>query len=135
MTNDPVRNMTDAFRHFARATVSAKYRIATKTVPEVLDRTAYKVLRDADKIVPIKSSALKNSGRVEKKANHTRDIVYGGQGTGVDYAQYVEYGTMYQRAQPYLRPAMLKAMLHFTATTKSEFAKAFKRWGKAGSTR
>lgn len=48
----------------------------------------------------VNSSGLKRDGRG----------VYVEVGTNVEYAPYVEFGTRYQRAQPYLRPALAEAV-------------------------
>ena len=104
-----------------------------KTVPSIMDRAAYKVLADAKKMAPVDTGALRASGRVESPKPTERLIVFGGAGTGVDYAEFVEYGTMFQVAQPYLRPAMLKAIPHFRKATGIELDKALKVLAREGS--
>lgn len=39
-------------------------------------------------------------------------------GTNVQYAPYVEYGTMRTRAQPYLRPALMDAARRWSSTMR-----------------
>lgn len=69
-------------------------------------RAALEIEREAVNIVPVDSSRLKNSIDVQTVG----DILEVGSGvkpgTGVEYAHYVEFGTVHQAAQPYLRPAV-----------------------------
>lgn len=55
-----------------------------------------------------KYGAPVDTGRLRNSISHT--VVEGEQaayiGTNVEYAAYVELGTRYQRAQPYLKPAV-----------------------------
>jgi HK97 gp10 family phage protein len=39
-------------------------------------------------------------------------------GTNVEYAPFVEYGTRFMAAQPYLRPGFLHGTRHFTAALR-----------------
>ena len=54
----------------------------------------------AQDIVPVDTGALHDSIDYEIDG-HRVEI-----GSGLDYASFVECGTRYQRAQPYLRPAL-----------------------------
>ena len=79
-----------------------------KDVPKQLDIIAQRILRTAVKRSPVLTGALRASGRVKRTNQFQRIIQFGGSGTGVDYATYVEFGTFRQRPQPFLRPAVLK---------------------------
>lgn len=79
--------------------------IDSKTSRE-LDRLAQLILADAVKQAPVLTGALRASGRVRRINKYRRAIEFGGRGTGVDYASYVEFGTMRTRPQPFLRPAL-----------------------------
>tara|TARA_R110001592_G_scaffold210521_3_gene462137 strand:+ start:45471 stop:45875 length:405 start_codon:yes stop_codon:yes gene_type:complete len=70
-----------------------------------LDKLAFKILTQAKRRAPIRTGALRASGRVMPKGLKTRIIGFGGAGTGVNYAGTVEYGSATNRPQPYLRPA------------------------------
>ena len=79
--------------------------VDSKTARE-LDRLAHMILTDAVKQAPVLTGALRASGRVRRINKYRRAIEFGGRGTGVDYASYVEFGTMRTRPQPFLRPAL-----------------------------
>lgn len=100
-----------------------------KTMPDAfqsaltdsLQEAAYIGKARAKELVPIDTGALQRSIRVERLAKLARNIYYTGIRAGgyirnpktnrlVDYAGYVEYGTRFQRPQPYLRPAHEYAM-------------------------
>ena len=70
-----------------------------------LDILAHKILTAAKRRAPVRTGALRASGRVVKKGKSVRIIGFGGAGTGVNYAGTVEYGGAGQSPQPYLRPA------------------------------
>ena len=106
-----------------------------KVIPNIMDRSAHKVLADAKRLAPVDTGALRASGRVEKKGRAERHIVFGGQGTGVDYAEYVEYGTLYMEAQPYLRPAMMKAQMTMKAEAFKQLNEAMLRTARRGGSR
>ena len=57
--------------------------------------------RYAKEICPVDTGRLRNSIAHEPVDDHTERI-----GSNVEYAPYVELGTRYQKAQPYLRPAV-----------------------------
>ena len=88
-----------------------------------LDILAHKILTAAKRRAPVRTGALRASGRVVKKGKSTRIIGFGGAGTGVNYAGVVEYGGFNQRPQPYLRPAFFAVR----ATYKKRIISKFKR--------
>ena len=98
---------------------------AVKGVKEV----AKAIRNDAKEICPVDTGSLKKSiriGTTAKPSGHTHSIrvTAGGYVTNpktkrkVDYASDVEFGTSKQRAQPFMRPAIVKH--------RRELAKAIK---------
>lgn len=69
-------------------------------VEHALKKISSLILNDAKKLAPVQSGALRASGRIDeinKKEYHVR---FGGMGTGVDYATFVEFGRSPGRAPP-----------------------------------
>ena len=66
-------------------------------------KAGYEVEREAKKICPVDTGRLRASITtiVEENPDITRVKV----GTNIKYAPYVEFGTRFMRAQPFLRPA------------------------------
>ena len=69
--------------------------------------TAYKMERDMKNLAPV------DTGLLRRSINTTMDIASKGAtarvGTGtVNYAQYVEFGTLRQPAKPYFFPVVIK---------------------------
>ena len=81
---------------------------AKKQITLAVRKIAFKILRDAKLNAPVRTGALKASGRVVKINSFTSEVVFGGGGTGVNYSAAVEYGTGSKSGKPYLRPAVLK---------------------------
>lgn len=77
---------------------------AIRSIParrhEVLQAAAFAIQAHAKNIVPVRTGTLKASIQVWPEG-HNRYAV----GTTVVYAPYVEFGTRYMAARPYLRPA------------------------------
>jgi HK97 gp10 family phage protein len=88
--------------------------------PEIADALpggAHRLLLDAaqaiylysQEIVPVDTGALKDSGHIDDRGENEVAVVYGGgeavNTSGQSYADYVEYGTRFMAAQPYLAPA------------------------------
>ncbi len=122
-----------SFRKWISSLRRNRSTLIRKGVPNIMDRSAHKILSDAKRRAPVDTGALRASGRVEKKGRGERHIVFGGQGTGVDYAEYVEYGTLFMEAQPYLRPAMIKAQQTMKGETFKELSSLFLQTAKRGS--
>lgn len=76
--------------------VKVAYEQARKRSLEIIGLTAEKYAKE---ITPVDTGRLRNSitHAVEDKAVYI--------GTNVEYAPHVEYGTVKQKAQPFLRPA------------------------------
>ena len=86
---------------------------------DALKDNAVKIRDFAKQIVPVDTSSLKRSIRVQRFAKKkgkflTTGVSAGGYiinpktGRRVDYASYVEFGTSKMKAQPYMRPALAK---------------------------
>lgn len=69
----------------------------------LLDRLARAVATDARRAAPVRTGRLRSSIRVAK-VDRDRAVIE----AGAPYAGYVELGTRYMRAQPYLRPALYR---------------------------
>jgi len=63
-------------------------------------KAAYDMEAHAVRICPVDTGRLRASIRIEIK--HNEVII----SANTEYAGYVEFGTIHQRAQPYLRPAI-----------------------------
>jgi HK97 gp10 family phage protein len=72
-----------------------------------LSRRAMKVHRVATRLCPVDTGRLRASitWMVTKDAMGLVAII----GTNVEYAIFVEFGTIYMEAQPFLRPALREA--------------------------
>lgn len=68
----------------------------------VLRPWAERVLADAKRLAPVDTGHLRDSLKIEYGDDGTASIL-----TDVEYAGYVEHGTRYQPAQPFLRPALM----------------------------
>ena len=79
-----------------------------------LDLLAHDILNRAKRKAPVRTGALRASGRVERPKAEVRIIAFGGGGTLVDYAATVEYGGRYP-PRPFLRPAFIEAKASATA--------------------
>lgn len=71
-------------------------------VSNEIKKTAYKIERDAKKKCPVDTGRLRGSittnlGNLEAEV-----------GTNVEYARFVEFGTRYQEAKPFMVPAIEK---------------------------
>ena len=73
-----------------------------------LAKIAGQVLADAKRNAPIITGALRASGRMERGGPTSYLVMFGGAGTGVNYAAAVEYGSGRAGPKPYLRPAVMK---------------------------
>ena len=98
-----------------------------------LDVLAHKILTAAKKWAPVRTGALRASGRVEKPSANVRIIGFGGGGTGVNYAATVEYGAGNQRPQPYLRPAFYAVRATYKKRIISKFKQNWTIASKLGS--
>jgi hypothetical protein len=101
------------------------------------------ILKDAKKMAPVQSGALRASGRLESQKKggtmltrtYTVSVAFGGSGTGVDYAPFVEYGRQSVRPmapRPFLRPAVLKNGHAVRGITVGRFRRSWDRAVKRG---
>jgi len=63
-------------------------------------KAAFDMERHAARIVPVDTGRLRASIRLEIEGNTIR------MSANTDYAEFVEFGTVKMRAQPYMRPAL-----------------------------
>lgn len=70
------------------------------TASRIVRKTCFDVLAASQAVVPVDTGNLKNSGAVEME-NDLQGVIY----YAADYAIYVELGTRFMRAQPYLTPS------------------------------
>lgn len=77
--------------------------------PQEIDRAVLRAAMDAEggaKIgAPVDTGALRNS--IQARASGPGEAIVG---VGMAYGPYVEYGTYRMKAQPYLAPALVKAV-------------------------
>lgn len=94
--------------------VMSAYSQARERSLEIIGLTAEKYAKE---IVPKDTGRLQNSitHEVEDKAVYI--------GTNVEYAPPVEYGTIKQKAQPYLRPSATEHPNTYRQIVTDEFAK------------
>lgn len=76
-------------------------------VAKDLERRALKVERSAKRACPVDTGRLRSSitHEIQQDAQGLLAVI----GTDVNYAPYVELGTRYMAAQPFLRPALEEA--------------------------
>lgn len=72
------------------------------SVDDAVARVADAIFADSQILVPVRTGRLKESGHVD--GGHSEYTI----GYTEDYDGYVEFGTRYMNAEPYLRPAALK---------------------------
>lgn len=89
----------------ALKTMSKKSR---KVVGTNLMKVASEILRDATYNAPAQSGALRRSGRIVRRGDFEVEVGFGGRGTAVDYAIFVELGTRHQAPKLYLKRAVDK---------------------------
>ena len=107
MSNNP-------FSKFATELRRGTKKVPTRVVPSFIDILANRIVTRAKRNAPVRTGALRASGRVEMGFTPQQRIVsFGGQGTMVDYAKVIEFGR-FSRApfapKPFLRPALLAEM-------------------------
>lgn len=71
-------------------------------VGKLLDTIANDVLAEAQGIAPVRTGNLRNSGRVEPGDDQYSRYVH----FTAEYAAYVEFGTRFMSARPFLTPAV-----------------------------
>ena len=86
-----------------------------KAVSDILDFAGLEIQRVARPLAPVDKGRLRQSITFVKET----DRVY--VGSTVDYAGYVEYGTVKQKAQPYLKPAFLNSIETINSKAREKF--------------
>lgn len=71
---------------------------------QMLETAALHVVSDMVELAPVDTGELSNSLRILDKGTDYVEV-----GTDVSHGIHVEFGTKYSRAQPFLRPALLRA--------------------------
>ena len=86
-----------------------RMRSAAKKMPKALNKklrdVAVRILADASRKAPVRTGALRASGRITPILTGYR-VSFGGGGTGVNYAAAVEFGANGRPAKPFLGPAV-----------------------------
>ena len=105
------------FRAFADRLIRGGKKIPRSTVPSVINNVAAKILMEAKSRAPVRTGALRASGRIEPASQpgstYAVAVAFGGQGTNVNYAAVIEYGRVAHAPmppRPFLRPAVAKTM-------------------------
>ena len=94
--------------------VMSAYSQARERSLEIIGLTAEKYAKE---IVPVDTGRLRNS------ITHDVDGKEVFIGSNVEYAPHVEYGTIHQKAQPYLIPAATEHSSTYKEIIEDEFAK------------
>jgi HK97 gp10 family phage protein len=68
------------------------------------------VLDEAKRNAPVATGALRASGRMVRGGPTSYLVMFGGGGTGVNYAAAVEFGSSTRGPKPFLRPAVGKVL-------------------------
>ncbi|MFA5216876.1 HK97-gp10 family putative phage morphogenesis protein [Sulfuricurvum sp.] len=87
-------------------------RISKESMKQIKN-VASLILKDAKLNAPVKSGALRRSGRLEAEVGSGREmgtifVKFGGPGTNVDYATYQELGTSFFPGRFFLHDAVKK---------------------------
>lgn len=97
-----------------------------KAVESVLEDNAQEIERDAKSFAPLDTGKLRQS----IKSTQTKDKEYTikANSTGnAPYATFVEFGTRFMRAQPFLYPAFFKGRSRFIKDLENLLEKTFKK--------
>ena len=76
----------------------------TAGVGQILETASMEVLSDAQRLVPVDTGLLRHSIGLLDTGETFFEI-----GTRSGYGQFVEFSTRFVRAQPFIRPALLRA--------------------------
>jgi HK97 gp10 family phage protein len=94
-----------------------------RTVQREVFRSLLNVQRRAKERCPVDTGRLRNSIAIEPADEGLSGTV----GTNVEYAPYVEFGTRYMPAQPFLLPAIEEEQPEFVRRLKEQLGSAFVR--------
>ena len=87
-------------------------------VPElrtIVKNNGIQLTQGAQKRSPVDTGALRRSIRLSLENNNLKAVVR----TNVPYAKFVEYGTIRQKAQPYMRPSLRVQKVKFVKAIKN----------------
>lgn len=84
-----------------------------KDVEAVLEANAQEIEAEAKRMAPVDTGRLRQSIKAIKVGKLTFKIMANSTGLA-PYAVYVEYGTRFQRSQPFLFPAFFRGRKNFT---------------------
>jgi HK97 gp10 family phage protein len=79
---------------------------------KVINRLAFQVEARAKMFAPVDTGAMRNSGFTEAATDENQTATVG---FTVEYAPFVEFGTRFQGAQPFLTPAVETIISQFNA--------------------
>lgn len=96
------------------------------TVDKILEDNAQKIEADAKAKVPVDTGKLWQSIKALKESDKTYVIRANNTGKA-PYAGFVEYGTRYMRAQPFLFPAFFSGRARFIKDLQNLLDKTFKK--------
>lgn len=92
--------------------------IDSSIVPElrtIVKNNGVQLVQGAQKRSPVDTGALRRSIRLRLENNNLKAVVR----TNVPYAKFVEYGTIRQKAQPYMRPSLRVQKAKFVNAIKN----------------
>lgn len=92
-------------------------------------RVAVRIRKNAKALAPVRTGYLKRSIKADKIAPGHWTVT-----VGAHYGRYVEYGTRYMHAQPYMTPAIEACKAELPAMWDVEFKKAMAKSGASGRT-
>lgn len=134
MSKADIHNAKVVFR--ARAAFAVmENEFKSKVTPKNLDIIAQRIVTLAKKNAPVRTGALRASGRVKRVNQFRRRVQFGGSGTGVDYAQAVEFGTISNRPKPFLEPAAKAVLKKTPALVKPSLKKWLVKLARMGQTK
>jgi HK97 gp10 family phage protein len=93
----------------------------TRAVQIEVLRSALRIQARARERCPVDTGRLRNSIAIELD----EDRLSGSVGTNVDYAPYVEFGTVHMAAQPYLFPSIEEEQPEFIRRLREQLGEAF----------
>ena len=124
VTNSGVfKRLAAAWRHICRT-------VEDTLTPNIQKKIAHYILHIAQQKVPVRTGALRASGRVTKDETKKAMMVKFGNHQ-VNYAAVVEYGRATYRPfapRPYIRPAVAMAQKRFKGIAKIEMKVTKGKW-------
>ena len=97
-----------------------------KEVEAVLEDNAQNIERDAKRNAPIDTGKLRQS--IKSLKTDKKQYTIRANSTGnAPYAKFIEHGTRFMRAQPFLYPAFFKGRLRFVKDLENLLEKTFKK--------